>query len=252
MQMHNSGGVILVENPSTNGPSMRIHQKIPQKHLQHMDEIPQNSLDTEDSLTFHNGYGEWKGHSITKTTRSILSDLAQYPYDDDIKNRADVIFNKMEYRVRRSTIRLQLLFYCVYCAHLELSREADPTEIGNRFGLTSGQIQKCHSLFAPLQTGYNPPVIVASPCTYVPGFFRKLGLSEEIVEDAIVNLKSILAKDRNLEQENPQTVAAGYLRYYMFINGIACDDASKISSVTQKSNVTIDTMYRKISAADNK
>ena len=214
-------------------------------------EAPYDPYDnTAAEQRFCGGYGEW-GHVISRTERTILPDLKPYPFPDDIKNQADVIYNKMKYQVRRGKIRFQMLFFCTYCAHLELRRDVNPIQLGAQFGLTPGEVQKCDSLFSPLQTGYKPPSKNASPLGYLPDYIREMDLSEDLIGDIMLVAGNILHKDPTLNQENPQTVAAGLLRYYTFSRGITSDDPSKINRVTNRSNVTIDGMFRRISTIDN-
>lgn len=199
---------------------------------------------------FCNGYSDW-GHVITRSEHTILPDLERYPFTDDIKNQADVIYNKMTYRVRRGKIRFQLLFYCVYYAYIELGRDVNPIQLGRIFDLTPGEVQRCDSIFSPLQTGYRPPSITTSPLGYLSGYCKEMKLSEEAIKEIKHLAINILNKDRDLYQESPQTVAAGILRYYTYTNGIITDDPQEITKVTDRSTVTIDTMFRRISAADN-
>jgi hypothetical protein len=214
-------------------------------------EVTVDTFDNSEDRQFFGGYGELGGHVITHSGHSILGDLKQYPFTDDIKNQADVIYNKMIYRVRRGKIRDQMLFYCVYCAHLELDRDVNPTQLGTFFNLTPGEVQRCDSIFSPLQTGYRPPSTNTSALRYLPDYCRNMHLSEDAIEEIINLARSILRKDPTLSQENPQTVAAGLLRYYIVTNGVECDDPQRITKVTGRSNVTIEGMYRRIATIDN-
>jgi hypothetical protein len=214
-------------------------------------EAPYDPYDnTNPEQKFCNGYGEW-GHVINRTERSILSDLKQYPFPDDIKNQADVIYNKMKYQVRRGKIRFQMLFWCTYNSHLELARDVNPIQLGAQFGLSQGEVQRCDSLFSPLQTGYKPPSKNASPLGYLPDYIKEMGLSPDILDGVMRMAATILRKDPTLFQENPQTVAAGLLRYYTVTNGITTEDPQTITRVTNRSTVTIDGMFRRISTIDN-
>jgi transcription initiation factor TFIIIB Brf1 subunit/transcription initiation factor TFIIB len=196
------------------------------------------------------GYNDWS-HVIINTEKSILPDLKKYDFTNEIKNKADVIYSKMKYQVRRGKIRFQMLFFCIYCAHLELNIDINPIHLGGLFGLSKGEVQRCESIFSPLQTGYKPPTKITSPLGYLPNFCSILSLSNDAVND-ITNLgNKILNKDKSLYQENPQTVAAGLLRYYIITNGIILNEPQKLTFITGRSNVTIDVMYRRISAIDN-
>lgn len=218
------------------------------------DDVVERPYDPYDNSTnevqLYNGYGDW-GHVINRTERTILPDIKLYPFPDDIKNQADVIYSKMKYQVRRGKIRFQMLFFCVYCAHLELRRDVNPIQLGAQFGLTPGEVQKCDSLFSPLQTGYKPPSKTVSPLGYLPDYIRQMDLSEDQIDSIMMLSSNILRKDPTLYQENPQTVAAGLLRYYTVTNGIMTEDPNKITRVTNRSTVTIDGMFRRICTIDN-
>jgi len=206
----------------------------------------------DDSKEFFTGYGDWGHYVYVTTEHSIISDLKCYQLPDDIKNKADSIYSKMIPRTRRKKIRKQLVFFCTYCAYLELGININPMQLGKQFGLSQGEVQKCGSLFSKLQTGYTPPDVDSTPLNYVPGFCESLGLSEDAVEEISRIYKVVIFSDERLSQENPQTVASGLLKYYIVTNGITMKDTSVISSITNRSSVTIDAIYKRIAIADNK
>lgn len=223
--------------------------------------VPVTESEEQNFLT---GYNEFGGPVMNRTERTILPDLATYPFPDDIKNGADVVFNKMRYQVRRGKIRDQMLFFCTYCSYLEeINKQTldfrntkpplniDPIQLGTQFGLSQGEVQRCDSLFSPLQTGYRPPSTYTSPLTYLPNYCQNIDLSHECIDEIMKLAQTIMEKDPTLHQENPQTVAAGFLRYYTTTNGITTEDPQKITRITGRSNVTIDGMFRRIATIDN-
>jgi hypothetical protein len=216
------------------------------------DDTTKNEIysDTSDDLFFDGNDGKSHGTSF-KGERTIIPDLKDYPFTDDIKGEADVIFNKMHYRVRRGKIRTQLVFYCVYCAYIELDINVNPVQLGRIFGLSPGDVQKCDSKFSPLQTGYRPRSTFTSPLKYLPDYCKQLELTEDAVLEITQLATDLLRKEAALFQENPQTVAAGILKYYTETYGISNDDPQKIAKVTGRSNVTIDGIYRRIATIDN-
>lgn len=224
-------------------------------HIQSIyEDPPTDPLDNAHGETrLCNGYNDWNSgsHVMSSAERSILIDLKTMPFTDDIKNQADVIYNKMKPRVRRGKIRLQMLFFCVYCAHLELGRMVNPLQLGLLFGLNAGDVQRCDSIFSPLQTGYKPPYTSTSPLRYLPDYCRAIGLADETISEIMTASSAILRKDPSLYQENPQTVAAGLLRYFTITNGITNDDPQKIVKVTGRSSVTIEGMFRRVATIDN-
>ena len=200
---------------------------------------------------FFKGYSDWGQHVFVNSEHSIINDLRSYQIPDDIKNKADWIYSKMIPRTRRKKIRKQLVFYCIYCACLELGIDVNPMQLGKQFGLTQGEVQRCGSLFSKLQTGYAPPVVYSTPLNYIPGFCENLGLAEDAIEEIARIYSVVISADQGLSQENPQTVASGLLKYYIITNGISLKDSNAISVATNRSSVTIDAMYKRIAIADN-
>lgn len=195
-----------------------------------------------------------RNHLFSQTQHSILPYLndPKYAFSDVVKNRANSIYNKMRYQVRRKKTLRQLLFYCVYNSYLELGIDINPIELGKHFDLTQSEVQKTDSMFSPLQTGYRPPSTIITPSGYLPGYCEALKLSQDCTDAVLQLAKEIMDKDPSLHQENPQTVAAGILRYFTIMNGIQCDDPQRLAVITSRSNVTIDNIYRRISAVDNR
>ncbi len=191
-------------------------------------------------------------HNVcNKYTRSILNDLQPYKFSEDIKMRANYIYSKMNHSTRRANKRTLLLFFCVYSAYKELSIKVNPSDLGKIFGLTHGQMMKTESMFSYLQTGYRPICRTISIYDYIPDYCHKLGL-ENHVDDIILLSESILNKDKNLDQQVKQTLSCGLIKYYMTINGIELNEKNALSIVTQRSDTTIDTMYKKICEIDNR
>jgi transcription initiation factor TFIIIB Brf1 subunit/transcription initiation factor TFIIB len=193
-----------------------------------------------------------KNNRKIKPDRSIMKDLEKYNFPEEVKIKADCIYNSMEPQVRRGKMRKKLLFYCLYHAYIELKIIVDPFVIGKKFDLTSTDIQTSYHTFSPLQTKYNPPTVNISPKDYIKNFCKELNISEHGEEEINSMIDSFLEKDPSLEEENPKTFASGVLMFYMKINGITTEQPGKIVEVTLRSMVTIQTIYKKISELDNK
>jgi hypothetical protein len=242
-------------SPPSSPPMIPMHTTSPVR-LQLNVQPQVNGMHTQDFFGHDededgkHGYSEW-GHVVNRSSRTIIPDLKNFTFPDDIKNRADLIYNQMAHRVRRGKIRNQLLFWCVYQAYRELGRQADPIGLGAKFGLNQGDVSKCDSIFSELQTGYRPPASTTSPIQYLPDYCARLGIQHDGIMQIMTLAGQVLQKEPALFQDNPQTVAAGILRYFIVTNGITVDDPTLIAKVTNRSNVTIDNMYRRISTIDN-
>lgn len=209
--------------------------------------------------TYKDGGGNGGNYTYVNSDRTIIPELNSFEYfDEEIKNQADVIYNLMHKTTRRGKVRRQLLFYCVYCAYRELQRDINPISLGHQFNLTSGDVQRCDSLFSQIKTGYKPRVnSCASPLSYIPGYYKKLEelgvvqITDSLIESALFMGKSVINKDPSLLQQNPQTVAAGLFHYFNVTNGIEYPDSSTPSKITDRANITINNMFKIIATIDN-
>lgn len=196
---------------------------------------------------FAKGAGD-SNHVINNSCHSILPALKKYDFDESIKNMAEVVYHKMRYQMHRKKVWNQLLYHCVYNAHLELGIVPDPYDLGTKFGLTKRAIQECDSKFSYLQTGYKPPVVYTTPLDYLFHYGKQMDMNVEAVQDIVAFATGIVNKRPTLLEKNPQTVALAMLKYYFETHGII---ASKIEGVTNRPTATIETMYREIVSIDN-
>lgn len=209
-----------------------------------------------DDASFVEGYGEGApgSHIGVIKVKSCVDLLKQkYHIPEDIAIQADLILKQMRPRVNRGKINTQKMFYCVYNAYRELGRTVDPYVLGSTsFGLTAGEVTQTESLFSPLQTGYYPPNANVTCTEYIPGYCRSLNLSTEISNCITEFSNKMLIKDQSLLQEQPKTVAAGLFKYYLVIHGIALENTDQFLKITGRSNATIENIYNRIAALDNR
>lgn len=182
--------------------------------------------------------------------KSLLPELQKYDFPDEIKNKADEIFQKMDTSIRRGHIRNYLIFYCIYNAYHELRIHKDPKQIALSVGIELGEITKALSKFSESQEMYQPPMITTSPLDLIPDYCRMIQLSDDTIVNVLELAKEILDKDVELIEGYPQKVAAGILRYFLTINGISFKK-NQFAEMLGLSEVTINNMYKKISAVHN-
>lgn len=229
-----------------------------------------NSDDFEESQ-FGNEYNSVDSHVSSKKGKSILPCLMKLSLPENIMNGADVIYNKMKPQVRRANTYNMLIYYCTYCSYLEyineqknLAKEGllfdpkgyidgfDPIELGKKFKLTKSQLQKCDSLFSPLQTGYKPPSSCISLLDYIPNYGKCINLSNESIVDVIDLANELLKKEPKLYKDNARSTAAGILYYFTIINGISINNINEFVSLVNYSFTTIENIYKQIAIIDNK
>lgn len=229
----------------------------------------QNFDDYEESQ-FANEYSSKDSHISKKKEKSILPCLMKLSLPENIMYGADVIYSKMRPQVRRANTYNMLLYYCTYCSYLEyiheqksLAKEGllfdtkgyidgfDPIELGKKFKLTKGQLQKCDSLFSPLQTGYKPPSSCISLLDYIPNYCKCINLSKESIVDVIDLANELLKKEPKLYKNNPRSTAAGILYYFTIINGISINNIDEFMDLVNYSFTTIENIYKQIAIIDN-
>jgi len=192
-----------------------------------------------------------------KGEKSILDELNQYPLSRDIKQRAQTIYQQLGPRTHRGNKRKQLLFYCMYNADLEyraenpdIQEDSNPLVYQKMLGLSHGDVRKSMSMFSETQTGYRPKTGKSDPLGMIRGYCLENHISAEMVGPIKVLGRKILAKDPELKEEYPQTVAAGLIKYGLMTMGGELDNESFAKNVNL-SQATINTMYKRIAKIDN-
>ena len=225
--------------------------------------------DCEESQ-FGNEYSSKDSHVSKKKEKSILPHLMKLSLPEDIVNGAELIYNKMHPQVRRANTYCMLLYHCTYCSYMEYIYEQkllaekgllfdykgyvdgfDPIELGKKFNLTKGQLQKCDSLFSPLQSGYKPRKSCLSLFDYIPNYCKCINLSKESTVDIIDLAKDLLKKEPKLAKDNARSTAAGIFYYFTIINGISITNIDEFVELVHYSLTTIINIYKKISIIDN-
>lgn len=188
--------------------------------------------------------------SKRKNCKTIIPELKSRGFSDEIATRAESICRKINHGVHRGEKRCMLLFFCTSNAYRELGIDVDQFELGMCFNLDKGKVKKCDSIFSPLNTGYHPVDRDITPMNYIPEFCEKLGIASE----QIVTLRKIIdrtsLRNKALMQENPRTLAAGFIKYFLSIHGINVDNKT-LTEITGRSLATIDNMEKRIEYADN-
>ena len=204
---------------------------------------------SHDVIDFQNGYGDQNSYTSNRRSHSILDKLQKYSsVPEEVRNKADVIHNQMKVKQHRRTKLVQLLYWCCYCAYLELNLDVNPQELGKVFELTATEVSRCGSLFSSLETGYQPPKALTTPLNYLPGFCRARRLTDDATEQCLVLANRIISKQPNLLQEPPRNLAGGLLKYYLIINGLPTDD---LRSVVGLSDNTVNPWYKVVENIDN-
>lgn len=194
-------------------------------------------------------------HAIPRNTeRTIRPDLDKLGLPQDIVNEASNIYQNMKAGTKRGKKRKQLIFFCVSSAYNTKGIPEDPNRLAEICGIDSSDISKSHSMCSSIRTNYEAPLVRYMPNDFVNLYFDKLShhisFPEGALEDIYVMTADVMECDPDLSDEKPQTVAAAILVFYLSIHG-ASIEKSKYKSIFGRSDMTINKIKNKVSAAYN-
>lgn len=176
----------------------------------------------------------------------MLSELVNYNINDDIKNRANDIYTKMNTGIHRGMKRKKLIFYCLYHAYKQFGIIEDPKNIARIIGLPEKDICKALSMFC----GKVNEKLYLTPYDYIRKFHEELKLQQETLDLILIIAEEIFKIDPSLLDEYPQSVAGAIILYYLNINGIAIDKKD-FSKMIGKSIVSINKLLKRVMIAHN-
>lgn len=192
-------------------------------------------------------------HALLKSTeRTLLKDMEQLQIPDDVRQRADQIYQRLPINTRRGNKRKQLIYWCVFNAFLELGYKKNPQDVARIVGIRSGEITKANSAYSEIQTGYRSAcrVVEFSPTHFIPQYCQELKLDENYTEQIVSFAGQLLKQTPSLMEGTPQAIAAGLTMYYLTLHGVTIDN-KQFATIVKLSEVTINKAYRLVAAADN-
>lgn len=183
--------------------------------------------------------------------KNILKALDEFPLDDEVKFKAQEIFSRLDCGIYRKNNRRKILFYCVYMAHKELDKHCIPLELAKVFNLKQGDLQKFPGIFfsefSSQKNSYSSEELTFS---YIRKFALEFSFTPESLEDLLLLAKQVIKKDPSLLEEHPNTLASGFLMYYMKNHGVKLKNKNELKSITNRSITTIEKIYKKILHSD--
>lgn len=181
--------------------------------------------------------------------KSIIKELKLINIPENVKLRANEIFQVMVTTTKKGKKRHQLIFYCVYNAYKEMGITVEPVAIASMFGLKKNSISKAITSFS--NSGYEPPNIVVSPVSLIAEYCERIpNLNSECIPEIEEFAREILQKAPELSQAYPQKIAAAIIQFYLELGGQVVDK-KKFSSLLSVSDVTINNVIKEIKNVHN-
>jgi len=146
--------------------------------------------------------------------KSIYKELKMLQIPDNIKIRANEIYQQITTPTKKGKKRLSLVLYCVYHAYKEEDIIIDPVDIADQLGLKKNAISKAMNSFS--NRGYTPPMVIVNPVSLIRPFALKVHtLNEECIPDIEKFAQDIMEKEPSFSEPQPKKIAAAFIKSYM-------------------------------------
>lgn len=190
-------------------------------------------------------------HSMpTKREKNILNDLQDYNFPEDIKIKANSIFQKLKLEIKRKAQRKQVIFFCLYEAYYIMGSAVDPAYLRDKLNMNPGEETRAFKTCSQLETGYEAQCTYMTPVDLLPFYCEQLGLTEDSL-DALKEIgEDILSKASDLRETTPQIIAGGLIMYYNRTNGLDIP-ISSIAQIIHFSEAIIKKNYELIQKIHN-
>lgn len=160
-------------------------------------------------------------HSMpAKREKTIMTDLQDHDFPEDIKIKANSIFRKLKLEIKRKAQRKQVVFFCLYEAYYLIGSAVDPAYLRDKLGMAPGEETRAFKTCSQLETGYHARCSMITPIDLLPFYCSQLGIHQDSL-DAIKEIGiDILSKSSELKETTPQIIAGGLIVYYSRTNGL--------------------------------
>jgi transcription initiation factor TFIIIB Brf1 subunit/transcription initiation factor TFIIB len=181
--------------------------------------------------------------------RSILPDMKDMEFPDDIKQRANNIYQNMHPRILRRERRMLAIFYCIYIAHFEIKNAADPNKIATLVNIKTRDITRALSSFSEVQTGYSTKQIFQTAKDFISDFCDRLKLSKDSIDEINEMYDRVSYNDKTVCDEKPQKVAIATICYWLKTAGVNISDEDRVKVLGPITPT--DPLIKRIQTADN-
>lgn len=235
---------IMTSQDSKNTPQMKSENN--------GDRIDYDEIEDHEELDFEEikvHVDDLTGISNRIVNRSILQDMGDLVISENIKEKANEVYNMLNISTKRGGRRKKVIFFCLHEAHRLMNIPIDPKDLASIVGIKNNDISKAFTMCSPIETGYHPLNIRFTFREFIPVYYRLTGLSNLILDDVLSLADDIYKKDPTVENEFPQIMAAAILMYYMEINGV--ESSINISKVLHTSSLTLNLLKSRIESIHN-
>ena len=152
--------------------------------------------------------------------KSILNDMKNIPFPEEIKKKANAIFLEMKIPTKKKGKRKQLIYHCITSAYKEFEIPFIPNLVATHVGISIRDASKSRSLYSRVITGYNVRGKRFDPIDYIPVLYGYMGIKEGHEETLKLITNIIIKKDSRILNSTPHIITAGIILYFFEIIGM--------------------------------
>lgn len=182
---------------------------------------------------------------------NIDDDIKNLKISDAVKFGAIEIFKEMGSPSHKGNRRKQMILTCIHQASLREGYIYSMSEIIEMTGIKVSGAIKCSTFSNKKKSSYNQISIIQTPQDFIEKHMEVVNLEKSCLDDLMKLANNILDKDERLYDERPQFVSAAIVLYFLVINGVE-HDKTALPAAINRSQSTLNTIYNKVVAADNK
>lgn len=170
--------------------------------------------------------------------------IAKLGLSPEITLRANNIYRLLPSEIKASRLVNQIVYLVVSEAYKSLQIFYDPLALAQQLGVTSlnALLKKASRM------GYSPVICHYTPHGKLREYMRFMGIREEHHEDLSKMVDLVLDRHPQLHEKTPQSVAAGVVCFFAYINGYEYDEANFAAQSGVSVNI-IKAIKKKVSQA---
>ena len=172
--------------------------------------------------------------------KGITKDLAAMGFSTDVSNKANELYLTVtKGDIKRSNYRKGIMFACVFYAFIALEKPQTTEYIRKIFKISKRIVSKgftYYGLEMPKEKRDQYVYITAEH--YIPKIMNELNVKDEYIHNVLELYNRVKDKSYLLNTSNPQSIASGFVYYYL--QKLKIDiNPSKFGKVVNLSEITI-------------
>ena len=179
-----------------------------------------------------------KCSSSASGKKTIMNDLDKLEVPDDVKAKAEMIYNLTTNKKSRGGIRKGVVAACIFHAYIELGEAKDIQYIAKILGVKKNLVKKALNNFDEKEKEYKSIDVFHYPHEFTRHYLREMEMSFNS-DEINKHINEMLQKDSELLEFLPQNVSAAGIVHYSEIYGYPIKDKKTLLAKIGKTTMNI-------------